>query len=165
LNLHSNTLEFLDETQKYIHLICHPSKSMMNKPSLTMVTPTSPKQIPLQSPRSYTEGTPKHKLPTKDTTSRQKTKLAPSRSQGDMKQSEDSMHLASSNKRRRGPLRMKNKQIQTFLERFNIPRVKKLVFEAKPGHQKQSSRSKLVSAMSSRRSYSRVDVSGLTING
>lgn len=43
MNLHSNTLEFLDETQKYIHLIRHPiqiEEHYASSPELRCVSPT-----------------------------------------------------------------------------------------------------------------------------
>lgn len=53
LNLHSNTLEFLDQTQKYIHLISHPSQIEQHiKSAPQLISPSKVSKQPSAPPSS-----------------------------------------------------------------------------------------------------------------
>jgi hypothetical protein len=155
LNLHSNTLEFLDQTQKYIHLISHPSHIEQHiKSAPQLISPSKVSKQPSAllssaSPLHHTAVSPPHvqfdgveaSLYEKKSPLRRLRTPSPTKQRrrwefdvkGGRKESKterltgDSYvvtsyarprALHSAKRSRRGPIAIKNIDIQCFLDRF-----------------------------------------------
>lgn len=165
MNQHGNTLEFLNETQKYIHLISHPKlvdapksspprvitasgSPVRSSPSKIGLSQRSPEKTRksqeedyrlfdmLHNNRPSLRDSPDDRKASRSVNLR-KSRLKKSHTEEKLSRCEvfndspDQVFL-SQRKFRRAPLRLTNKSIQAFLQRFSKPKTaSKLVFKPK----------------------------------